>query len=107
MTKAQYETVQQRARKQKYRLRQTTSHSSLLVARQDGVSVDSTKSFSRLTRSSPTNVVVKRSNLYIIFQINQSINQGLLSIQTNNNNNIHTFVYMNTERAGNEVKLLI
>ena len=36
-----------------------------------------------------------------------SINQGLFSIQTNNNNNIHTFVYMNTERAGNEVKLLI
>ena len=38
---------------------------------------------------------------------NQSINQGLFSIQTNNNNNIHTFVYMNTERAGNEVKLLM
>ena len=37
----------------------------------------------------------------------QSINQGLFSIQTNNNNNIHTFVYMNTERAGNEVKLLV
>ena len=36
-----------------------------------------------------------------------TINQGLFSIQTNNNNNIHTFVYMNTERAGNEVKLLI
>ena len=29
----------------------------------------------------------------------QSINQCLLSIQTNNNN-IHTFVNMNTERAG-------
>ena len=40
-------------------------------------------------------------------EINKSINQGLFSIQTNNNNNIHTFVYMNTERAGNKVKLLI
>ena len=38
----------------------------------------------------------------------QSINQDLFSFQTNNNNNnIHTFVYMNTERAGNEVTLLI
>ena len=37
----------------------------------------------------------------------QSINQGLFCIQTNNNNNIHTFVSMNTERAGNEVLLLI
>ena len=39
----------------------------------------------------------------------KSINQSrfLFSIQTKNNNNIHTFVYMNTERAGNEVKLLI
>ena len=37
----------------------------------------------------------------------KSINQGLFSIQTNNSNNIHTFVYMNTERAGNEVILLI
>ena len=37
----------------------------------------------------------------------KSINQGLFSIQTNNNNNIHPFVYMTTERAGNEVKLLI
>ena len=36
-----------------------------------------------------------------------SINQGLFSIQTNNNNNIHTFVIMNTERAGNEVMLLM
>ena len=38
---------------------------------------------------------------------NISINQGSFSIQTNNSNNIHTFVYMNTERAGNEVILLI
>ena len=37
--------------------------------------------------------------------LNQSINQGLFSIQTNNNNNIHTFANMNTERAGNEVIL--
>ena len=36
-----------------------------------------------------------------------SINQGLFSIQENNNNNIHTFVNMNTERVGNEVILLI
>ena len=26
----------------------------------------------------------------------QSINQGLFSIHTSNNNNIHTFVYMHT-----------
>ena len=43
---------------------------------------------------------------HVFNSINQSI-KVLLSIQTNNNNNIHTFVYMNTERAGNEVKLLI
>ena len=36
-----------------------------------------------------------------------SINQGLFCIKTNNNNNIHTFAYMNTERAGNEVILLM
>ena len=30
-----------------------------------------------------------------------SINQGLFSIQTNNNNNFHAFVNMNTERSGN------
>ena len=37
-----------------------------------------------------------------------SINQSLFSIQTNNNNNIiHTFVNMDTERAGNELILLI
>ena len=41
-----------------------------------------------------------------VHNLNNSINQGLFSIQTNNNN-IYTFVYMNTERAGNEVKLLI
>ena len=35
-----------------------------------------------------------------------SINQGLFSIQTNNNN-IHAFVDINTERAGKEVILLI
>ena len=40
-------------------------------------------------------------------QIDQSIDQGLFSIQTNNNSNINTFVNMNTERAGNEVILLI
>ena len=45
--------------------------------------------------------------MYKVFH--KTINQSrfLFSIQTNNNNNIHTFVYMNTERAGNEVKLLI
>ena len=48
-----------------------------------------------------------KCNSRIVQSINQYINQGLFSIQTNNNNNIHTFVYMNTERAGNEVKLLI
>ena len=37
--------------------------------------------------------------------INHSINQGLCNIQTHNNNNIHTFVNMNTERAGNEVTI--
>ena len=37
----------------------------------------------------------------------KSINQILFSFQTNNNNNIHTFINMNTERAGNEVILLI
>ena len=36
----------------------------------------------------------------------QSINQCLFSIQTNNDN-IHTFVNMNTERAGKKVLLLI
>ena len=36
----------------------------------------------------------------------QSINQCLFSIQTNNNT-IHTFINMNTERAGREVILLI
>ena len=36
-----------------------------------------------------------------------SINQSLFSIQTNNDDNIHTFINMNTERAGNEVILLI
>ena len=30
-----------------------------------------------------------------------SINQSLLSIQANNNDNIHTFVNMNTESARN------
>ena len=48
--------------------------------------------------------------LYIdvyICVFNQSINQSLFSIQTSNNNNIHTFVNMNTERAGNEVMLFI
>ena len=57
-----------------------------------------------------TSIKVNESNgkeemIWIL--VNQSINKGLFSIQTNNNNNIHTFVYMNTERAGNEVKLLI
>ena len=37
----------------------------------------------------------------------KSINQSLFSIQTNSNNNIHTFINMNTERAENEVILLI
>ena len=36
-----------------------------------------------------------------------NINQSLFSIQTNNNNNIHAFINMNTEKAGNEVILLI
>ena len=36
-----------------------------------------------------------------------SINQSLFSIQANNNNNIHTFANINTERAGNEVILLM
>ena len=44
---------------------------------------------------------------YAYIYVCQSINQGLFSIQTNNNNNIHTFVNMNTERIGNEVILLI
>ena len=43
----------------------------------------------------------------LVMQVNQSINQGLFIIQTNNNNNdIHTFQNMNTERAGNEVYYL-
>ena len=42
-----------------------------------------------------------------ISMTHQSINQGLFSIQTNNDNNIHTFINMNTEREGNEVILLI
>ena len=36
-----------------------------------------------------------------------NINQSLFSIQTNNNYNIHTLIDMNTERAGNEVILLM
>ena len=42
--------------------------------------------------------------MLFVCMINQSIN--LFSIQANNNN-IHTFVIMNTERAGKEVLLLM
>ena len=55
-----------------------------------------------------TRLLELHSSFYsFLCMFNQSINEGLFSIQTNNNNNNHTFVYMNTERAGNEVKLLI
>ena len=46
---------------------------------------------------------IKKNNCYEMKNINQSINQGLFSIQKNNNNNIHTFVNMNTEMVGNEM----
>ena len=38
---------------------------------------------------------------------NIQFNQGLFSIQTDSNNNIQSFINMNTERAGNEVILLM
>ena len=51
-----------RARKQEYRLRQTTSHSSLLVARKVMYPANSTKRLSRLTR--PT-LILKLRNVQI------------------------------------------
>ena len=39
---------------------------------------------------------LKREKMQLVMRNHQSINQGLFSIQTSNNNNIHTFVYMNT-----------
>ena len=51
------------------------------------------------------NVECKSSLSSSTSRINQSINQSLFSIQANNNNNIHTFINMNTERAGNEVMI--
>ena len=46
--------------------------------------------------------IIMEKNLFSI-----SINQSLFSIQTSNDNNIHTLINMNTERVGNEVMLLI
>ena len=45
-------------------------------------------------------------NLGLTFQINQIKFYSAFK-QTNNNNNIHTYININTERAGNEVMLLI
>ena len=52
------------------------------------------------------NVLLSDTNCPKIY-INQSIIQGLFSIQTKKNNNIHTYVNIITERVGNEVILLI
>ena len=55
-------------------------------------------------------LLIGRMRVIVMFRMyrgsDQSINQCLFSIQANNDN-IHTFLNMNTERAGKEVILLI